>query len=58
MPLPGRSKLPDGKWVNVSVYWRSIAARIEGVRMRAIAQIEAAPDADTAQAAAENFRPL
>ena len=45
-------------WVNVSVYWRSIAARIEGVRMRAIARIEAAPDADAAQAAAANFRPL
>ena len=45
-------------WVNVSVYWRSIAARIEGARMRAIARIEAAPDADAAQVAAAAFRPL
>lgn len=31
-------------WANVSVYWRGVAARIEGVRMRAIAAIEAAAD--------------
>ena len=45
-------------WVNVAVYWRGIAAQIEGARMRAIVAIEQA--ADTAQIAAIRaaFRPL
>ena len=45
-------------WVNVSVYWRSIAARIEGARMRAIARIEAASDPKAVTAVLAAFRPL
>lgn len=33
-------------WANVAVYWRGIAAQIEGARMRAIAQLK---DATTAK---------
>lgn len=45
-------------WVNVSVYWRSIAARIEGVQMCAIAQIENCTDPDDLNAIVATFRPL
>lgn len=45
-------------WANVSVYWRGVAARIEGVRMRAIAAIEAAADPKAVTAALATFRPI
>ncbi len=44
-------------WANVSVYWRGIAAQIEGIRMRAIAQVEAASDPQAVTAVLNTFRP-
>ena len=45
-------------WANVSVYWRGIAAQIEGARIRAIARIKAASDVDEIAAELAAFRPL
>ena len=45
-------------WANVSVQWRAIAARIEGTRMRSIAQIENCADPDDLNAILATFRPL
>ena len=45
-------------WLNVSVYWRNIAAQIEGARMRGIAGIEAASSVDQVRTVVDKFRPL
>ena len=45
-------------WLNVSVYWRNIAAQIEGARMRGIAGIEAASNVDQVRTVVDKFRPL
>ena len=45
-------------WANVAVYWRGLAAQIEGARMRAIARIEVAADPRSVAAERASFRPL
>ena len=45
-------------WANVAVYWRGLAAQIEGARMRAIARIEVAADPRSVAAELASFRPL
>ena len=45
-------------WANVSVYWRGVAAQIEGVRMRALVQIETASDPKAVTAVLAAFHPI
>ena len=45
-------------WANVSVYWRAVAAQIEGVRMRALVQIETASDPKAVTAVLAAFHPI
>ena len=45
-------------WANVAVYWRAVAAQIEGVRMRALVQIETASDPKAVTAVLAAFHPI
>lgn len=45
-------------WANVSVYWRGVAAQIEGARMQAIADVEAATSVHAVVAVSRSFRPM